>query len=245
MTVADTLEPICTYLDWDSDFFGCRIARANRNRLDDSTWKELLAWCLPNRIDCLYFLADLDDPETMHLAETHNFLLADMRITFERTIGDISPLPSGNVVRPAREDDLGALRAIARKAHRDTRFYFDRHFDRGKCDLLYETWVEKSFRGFAQTVLVAEIDRNPVAYITGHLRGAEAQIGIMGVSEGHQGAGLGSVIMQHLLSWAARKGVARATVVTQGRNIRAQRLYQRNGFLTASCQLWYHCWFTG
>jgi len=32
-------------------------------------------------------------------------------------------------------------------------------------------------------------------------------------------------------------------VVTQGRNLAAQRLYQRNGFVTASLQLWYHRWF--
>ena len=28
-----------------------------------------------------------------------------------------------------------------------------------------------------------------------------------------------------------------------GRNLAAQRLYQRSGFVTASLQLWYHRWF--
>jgi hypothetical protein len=32
-------------------------------------------------------------------------------------------------------------------------------------------------------------------------------------------------------------------VVTQGRNSKAQRLYERCGFLTRSVQLWYHRWF--
>jgi ribosomal protein S18 acetylase RimI-like enzyme len=32
------------------------------------------------------------------------------------------------------------------------------------------------------------------------------------------------------------------SVVTQGRNVAAQRLYQRAGFVTASTQLWYHRW---
>jgi hypothetical protein len=31
--------------------------------------------------------------------------------------------------------------------------------------------------------------------------------------------------------------------VTQGRNIPAQRTYQRCGFQTAAVQLWYHRWF--
>ena len=110
----------------------------------------------------------------------------------------------------------------------------------------YETWIENSFRGFAQAVLVVEVDRKPVGYITSHLRGEEAQIGLMGVADGHQGAGLRwTSLVQHFLSWAAREGAQRATVVTQGRNVRAQRLYQRSGFVTASFQLWYHRWFTG
>jgi hypothetical protein len=31
--------------------------------------------------------------------------------------------------------------------------------------------------------------------------------------------------------------------VTQGRNLAAQRLYQRTGFLIRDLQLWYHKWY--
>ena len=242
--VRTAVEPeACTYLEWDSEFFSRRIARANRRRLDPAALGALLDWCAANRIECLFFLADSDDAQTARLAEANQFLLAAVRMTFERKVGEPFVSPADAVVRSAREEDLGALRAIAKTGHRDTRFYFDQHFDRTKCDLLYEAWIENSFRGFAQDVLVAEIDQKPVGYITIHLRGDEAHIGLVGVAEGHQGVGLGSILVRHFLSWAARKGAERATVVTQGRNTRAQRLYQRNGFVTASFQLWYHRWF--
>lgn len=93
-------------------------------------------------------------------------------------------------------------------------------------------------------MLVAELDGKPAAYITGHLRQTEAQIGIVGVDGGHRRSGLGSLLVQHFLCWAAQERATRATVVTQGRNVRAQQLYQRNGFVTASFQLWYHRWFS-
>jgi ribosomal protein S18 acetylase RimI-like enzyme len=37
-------------------------------------------------------------------------------------------------------------------------------------------------------------------------------------------------------------GVQRVSVVTQGRNVAAQKLYQSCGFTTCSVQLWYHWW---
>ena len=239
-------EPICTYLDWDSQFFDLRIARLNRRRLDEASLKETLSWCRANHIDCLYFLADSDDARTCRLAERNGFFQTDVRMTFERALSENDLISSPReAVRLAREEDFSALRAIARAGHRDTRFYFDEHFERTKCDLLYETWIANSFNGFAQAVLVAEVDGKAVGYITCHLRGQEAKIGIVGVATGRQGAGLGTKLVQHFLSWSVRQGARRATVVTQGRNVAAQRLYQRNGFVTASFQLWYHRWCTG
>ena len=138
---------------------------------------------------------------------------------------------------------MAILRGIARTGHRDTRFYSDEHFDRMKCDLLYETWIENSFRGFAQAVLVAEVEGKPAAYLTCHLKDQESQIGLVGVGESSRGMGLGTKLVQHFFSWSREQGARRAIVVTQGRNLGAQRLYQRNGFQTVSLQLWYHRWF--
>jgi dTDP-4-amino-4,6-dideoxy-D-galactose acyltransferase len=191
----------------------------------------------------LYFLADSDDPQTPRLAAENHFLQTDLRMTFEKLLGREGIPDSEAMVRPAREADLRSLQAIAAKGHRDSRFYFDHHFDRSKCDLFYETWIENSFRGFAQAVLVAESEGQPAGYVTCHLREHDSQLGLIGVADTHRGEGLGTRLVQGFLSWSLRQGAQRATVVTQGRNVRAQRLYQRNGFVTSSFQLWYHRWF--
>jgi dTDP-4-amino-4,6-dideoxy-D-galactose acyltransferase len=238
-------EPICTYLEWDSNFFAKRIARLNRSRLDDATVAQSQAWCDHNRIDCLYFLADAEHPETPRLSANHGFLLVDIRMTLERVLPDrdlANAQPAE--IRLARESDLATLRAIAASGHRDTRFYFDRHFDRTKCDSLYETWIENSFRGFAQAVLVAEVGGKATAYLTCHLRETQSQIGLVAVGDGYRGEGLGGKLVRGFFSWSRDHGATRAAVVTQGRNLPAQRLYQRNGFVSASLQLWYHRWFS-
>lgn len=244
MRPAAEREPICTYLEWDSIFFDLRTARLNRARLDEATVAEFLQWCKANRIDCLYFLADSHHAQTPRLAERNGFCLTDVRLTLESS--PVHPEAAAAIsdgIRYAREDDLAVLRAIAHTGHRDTRFYFDEHFDRAKCDLLYETWIENSFRGYAQAVLVADVDKKPAAYLTCHLKGEQSQIGLVGVAQNQQGKGLGTKLVQHFLAWSREQRANRATVVTQGRNLAAQRVYQRNGFVTKSLQLWYHRWF--
>ena len=237
-------QALCTYLEWDSNFFGLRIARLNVARLEEQTLADALQWCKSNGIDCLYFLADSNDVVTPVLAGQNDFRLTDVRMTLERTLAQNETPANQSAIRLAREEDLPALREIARTAHRDTRFYFDGHFDRDNCDQLYATWIANSFHGFSQAVLVAEVANVPAAYLTCNLKAGESQIGLLGVGAPHQGRGLGTMLVQQFLSWSLEQSAQRATVVTQGRNLPAQRLYQRNGFVTASVQLWYHRWFS-
>jgi len=244
--LADAME-LCTYLDWDSEFFGKRVARLNRSRLEGPTISETLAWCAAHRIDCLYFLADPDDGETRRNADKNSFLEVDMRLTLARTITPGDQLPVWSMdsrVRLARESDLPLLRQFARTLHHDSRFYFDQRFERSKCDLLYETWIEKSCRDLAQTVFVSEVDGQAVGYIACRSGGQEAHIGLLGVAETHARTGLGKALVKRFLSWSGQQGVQRVTVVTQARNTAAQNLYPSCGFLPAVLQRWYHRWFT-
>jgi ribosomal protein S18 acetylase RimI-like enzyme len=90
---------------------------------------------------------------------------------------------------------------------------------------------------------VGECDGQPGGYITCHLTGGEPRIGLTGVATHARGQGLGHALVQRALECFFERGVKRATVATQGANARALRLYQSNGFVTNSIQLWYHKWF--
>lgn len=237
----------CHYLDWDSNFFGCRIARVNGSRLDATSIQEILAWCAAQKVDCLYFLAAADDDATVRLAERHSFHLVDIRATFERRLDRTRPKRSKNCpaqVRPYIATDIAELRKIARSSYHDTRFYYDRHFPPHLADAMYETWIEKSCSGHAETVLVADVDGQPVGYVSCQvLEKSTGQIGLVGVSQEWNGLGLGQMLVNESLLWFAGRRVERVRVVTQGRNSKAQRLYERSGFVTEALHLWYHRWF--
>ena len=241
--MADCADAPCRFLDWDSKFFGRRIARAKGNRLTAESLRQIQSWCDAQRIDCLYCLADSADAETVRLAEEARFHLVDVRVTLGREMAGLAPDPGpAGCVRTFQPADLPSLRAIARVSHRDSRFYYDRNFPDSLCDSLYETWIVNSTQGYAQAVLVGEHQSRPAGYITCHSSAPTGQIGVFAVAQEAQGRGLGQQLVLAALRWFEQQGASEVTVVTQGRNVRGQRRYQKCGFSTRSVELWYHYW---
>ena len=84
----------------------------------------------------------------------------------------------------------------------------------------------------------------PGGYVTCELEpgGRQGKIGLLGLAADQRGRGLAQALAGRALGWFFTAGCEQVSVVTQGRNLAAQRLYQRTGFLTQKVQLWYHKW---
>jgi dTDP-4-amino-4,6-dideoxy-D-galactose acyltransferase len=241
----------CELLPWDTDFFNCRLARVCGDTLKPEQPVQIDAWTRNHRIRGLYFLSRADEPATIQTAEKHGFGLVDIRVTFERRVMN-SPDPSrfdppaGVIIRPAQPDDLPGLQAMARTGHRGTRFFNDVHFPRQRVEDLYSTWITLEVQGRAQLVLVAASAANqPVGYVSCHLDPIRraGQIGLVGVGSEVRGRGIGKSLVLAAMDWYRAQGAQEVTVVTQGNNRTAQRLYQQCGFLSRDLQLWYHKWY--
>lgn len=233
-------DDLCETLEWDSSFFGVPIARARGSRADAATCTAMRAWCEAHGIRCLYFLCPAHDPATIHALEDAGFHLMDVRMTLERRVGAAA---HSSATRPAQASDVEGLRAIARASHRDTRFHADPGFPADRSDELYATWIEKSCSGYADRVIVSERDGAAVGYLSLHVSGSSARVGLVGVSQAWRRHGVGRELLAGALSWLSSCGVERVSVVTPGRNAAAQALYQSMGFRTSDVQLWYHRWF--
>jgi dTDP-4-amino-4,6-dideoxy-D-galactose acyltransferase len=236
----------CELLEWDSEFFGRRIARVGSRRLDAATWRALRESCRELAVECLYFLCDSGDQSSIRAAEEAGFGFVDVRLTLERRFDSLprDEHTAEEGLRLACQQDIAALRSIAEVSHRDTRFHADSHFPADRCDELYRTWIAKSCQGYADAVWVAGPAGRPTGYITCHVDPPDlGRIGLFAVATEAQGMGLGRRLVDAALEWLARQGASRVTVVTQGRNIQAQRVYQRAGFRTHLVECWYHRWF--
>jgi dTDP-4-amino-4,6-dideoxy-D-galactose acyltransferase len=238
---------VCERLEWDSDFFGYKIARYRKPRCLRGDAAALRAECAAHRIDCAYVLVDADDTRSIDVLQRElRAYFADARITFAGSVED-TRLASGSwadTVRPANDADIPALIEIASVSHRDTRFYADRHFDPGLCNHLYEVWIEKSCRGFADAVFVAVGPHGkPSGYVTCHRDDAtRGHIGLIAVAESSQGSGFGKALLASASAWFATRGIDEMNVATQLRNVRALQFYGSSGLQIRSVRFWFHWW---
>ncbi len=247
----DKLSPApCQLLTWDTEFFQCRIARVCGDTLTGEQALLIDDWSRSHRVRALYFLARADDPATIQTAEKHGFGLVDIRATYLLQINSHHPappdLPADIGIRPAQPDDLPGLQSMARTLHTDTRFFKDSHFPSQRAEDFYSTWITLETQGRAQIVWVAASGANqPLGYISCHLDPArqEGQIGLLGVSPQARRKGIGKNLVLAAIDWFRTQGVPSVTVVTQGNNLPAQRLYQQHGFLSHDLQIWYHKWY--
>lgn len=237
----------CRTLPWDSEFFGHRIARLDGPSLRPDEIESIVEWCQARRVECLYFLAGSNCPETITTAEQNGFGLKDLRVTYEAKSAfgtrDIGRCSGGSLkVRTSTPADLGRLVEIARVAHLDSRFFFDHRFDRERAAALYEVWIRKACAN--NHVLVGEVEGQPAGYFSCHRIGEHAGgIGLVAVDARCHGQGLGRAMLNAALDWFVEQEITEVRVVTQGRNVAAQRLYQGAGFRTRTVEIWYHKWW--
>ena len=236
-----TGEEIAEVLAWDSEFFGFRIGRVRAPDLKPEVARRLEAWGRDHGLRCLYLLLDANDSPSIRAAEEIGFRHVDVRLTRGRSLGgDLEAPPE---IEPAAEKDLPALREIARRSHHASRFYQDPGFPDERCDALYERWLERGFEEPDQQVLVIRQSAQPLGYIVcSNLEDTCGRISLIAVAAGASGAGLGGSLARGGLAFMASRGCERAEVVSQGRNVPANRLYERLGFLTLRMEHWFHLW---
>lgn len=224
-------------LEWDSRHFGVPIARLPEPRGAEEIEAGVAA-AEAAGVHCLVTLIDLDRAASIAAAEAAGFRSYDVRVELDRVPG--AGAASARAIA-ASDADLPGLEAIGRASFTDTRFYADPNFDDERVAEMYAIWVRRGI-GDDDRLLLTTAERD--GFIVCHLDRAAAvgSIDLIAVAAEARERGVGAELLGGAETAFAEAGMTRTKVVTQARNIAAQRLYQRWGYRTAAASVWLHRW---
>lgn len=243
----DTSATTLNLLPWDSAFFGIQIARLSGSVLHESHLPAIENWCRAKEVKCLYFLADSSSQETLRTVHKGGFKFVDMRMDLELSLASFANQHSRDArVSVAKDEDLDVLEEMARRLHRNTRFFKDSNFPGERVMELYAEWLRRSFQSPESTVFAARnSDGAPCGYIACEKgeSGGTGRIGLIGIAESSRGQGMGKALVSAAVAWLSSNGSSRVRVATQADNLAAVRLYVANGFSPVEVGAWFHRWY--
>jgi dTDP-4-amino-4,6-dideoxy-D-galactose acyltransferase len=230
-------------LAWDSDFFGFPIGRVD-STVDPAALTAAVGAADADGVRCLYLLCPGEDDELLAAAIDLGFRPYDVRMELDHRLdeGLAAAAPTDLAVRAATPTDEAVLESIARTRMAGTRFWNDPHFPRDRVADLYAAWLHRGLTTPPERLTLVT-DRGE-GFVICHLdRAAEVGgIELIAVAVTVERRGLGGALVAAADRAFVDAGMQKATVVTQSRNISAQRLYQRYGYRTSRSDAWLHRW---
>jgi dTDP-4-amino-4,6-dideoxy-D-galactose acyltransferase len=233
------------FLEWDSNFFNKRIARLTTHSLTEEVATKIVTWAGEEHIDCLYYLADGKEMSSARAAEGIGFHFVDLRVTMIKDLKKPEkPFIPNYHIRRAVEEDLDLLKEFSRNVFHLSRFRADERFDQVKADRMYEIWIENDLHLKGHDVWVIDVEGHLASFTSVAINeDGRAQLGLAGTQKEWRGKGLSLELQRFINEELRNKGIEEVEIVTQGRNIPAQNLFQRSGYYMRAIDLWYHKWF--
>lgn len=235
-----TQPPICSLLEWDSNFFGYPVARLYERHVDADSLAEASDWCKAHAVRCLYYLAPAKHAPSLLAAQAAGMQFVDIRLTLTHKIVPRQSWTAREPISLATDTERAALVTFAPHLASVSRFYADPRFGTEAAARLYKAWFKKK----ADATWVARIPDGIGGGITCNIEpNGTGAIDLLVVAPDNQEQGLGLALCISALRWFTRQNCTQVRVVTQGHNVASQRVYQQAGFVTHSVEIWFHKWF--
>jgi dTDP-4-amino-4,6-dideoxy-D-galactose acyltransferase len=227
-------------LAWDSDFLGVAVARIAQEIDEEESVTRALAELKADGVRLAYW-QPRDSEALRNFARASGASFVGTHVRFERSIEGLN-VSSGTRFRVQSCSSASEeLEALAVQAGTLSRFALDPAMPPGTAERLYTIWMRESFGGAMGDEVLAAHDASGVA---GMVTLKHDAIGLVAVAERCRGAGLGRLLVQAATTRAAELGKSRVSVVTQGENTAACRLYESCGYALAERSLIVHFWIT-
>ena len=234
-------------LNWDSNFWNIPSSIISSPYLTIKILKKINLFIKKNKVVFCSYLCDPYSTQSISLAEKNDFLLMDVKNTYEYIIKKNSLKTNNNYdIFLAKNTDKKSLLNMSENIFTNSRYYYDKNFPKHKVNRFYKDWIIKAINGKFDdycVILKKKHSKQILAFVTiKESKNNICDIGLIAIKKEYQNKGLGSELIQRLIKFLRKKNIKKIRVVTQCRNIASQRLYIKNNFIISSTEIWYHKW---
>ena len=229
------------FLQWDSDFFECGVARLciNNECPIDFIKRELIEYENSN-LDIMYICVKHNSNELVSFLSSIGAVLYDHKVSFKKNLLTRELDDSDNAVTELKQLTQEAV-DIAVSSGIYSRFYLDPRF-KPKQPLLYKQWISNCFEhrdsrvfGIIKDDILSAIAGVSVSGGTGHLE-------LIAVAPNYRRHGFAKRLIKRAERFYLDSNVSTAEVVTQLNNTAACSTYHSCGYaLIETVDVW-HLW---
>ncbi|MGC9203265.1 MAG: GNAT family N-acetyltransferase, partial [Thermoproteota archaeon] len=245
--------------EWDIQHFGIKIGKADFLLFDESVelydrlkfLMELNKQLSNSKLQVIFLRHTLSDYKTIIALSKAGWTLADVLLTFHRSLENLPSLSSrGDLlrIREACIDDSNTIGNLARISFRISHFHTDPDLPHALSDELYAKWSISSLNDPSSKVFIAEESNATCGFITCSIKSLIDKvrygvIDLIAVDQNKQRRGIGKFLLTKALEWFSLQ-VSSVYVGTQATNTPAVRLYESMGFKLVDSEITFHFWIS-
>lgn len=238
--MSDKLSNFTEQLDWDSEFFGRKIAKIVLCNSDERYVEEKLAAYRSLDFDLVYIYLTAPTILSRSLCVSYNCKLVDCKMIYGIRVGEKCET-SPSVVE--YKGDPSQLYKLAFQSGVQSRYRTDTAFKEDDFKRLYRTWVDNSVEHLiADKVFVFNGEEDISGFVTVRIHADDSSIGLIATDSQQRGRGIGSALVSAVKMYVKDVQAVNLTVATQKENTLACSFYEKNGFSLQSETNIYHAW---
>lgn len=219
-------------LEWDSTFFNLNVGKVDFKECKESLNDE--------SYDLLYVVSSADFDLKLKGFENS---FSEQKVNFYKEFKETQQLSENVFSYRETEYDIQDIYELAFESGKNSRFLLDKKFNAEKFKELYKLWIDNSISGnLADDVLFYKYQGKIVGLLTYKTTKKNASVGLIAVSEKHQGKGIGGIMLRHLETVLNIKGIQNLTIPTQAQNQQACYFYNKIGYSISEKTYIKHYW---
>ncbi len=229
-------------LDWDTNFFGFKVAKLNLEISKSTNLKEIIFQLDKKHVRLAYYSSLKRFPEQFNLISHVDIKLVDKKVTYMKKEIMKSDYHDSITIYDKDYPESNMLN-IAIQSGEYSRFNIDKEIGKDKYEELYKLWLINSVKKeIAKEVLVFSDNGEIRGLVTLGEKKGNADIGIIAVESTNRGKGIGKSLMYAAETWFVDNGYSSIQVVTQEDNLSACNLYRSCGYELEKVEYFYHFW---